>query len=221
MYTLRSLIIFLVMMIPVSVSAQNQPFSGFYAGARAQYTAGDESPNIGLLWRGFSVSRPLSFQGESNGIQIGFWRQLGQSPWRWGVEVNASRRGGVAHSVESMTIAGFPASVGLRTELRTSVALRLQAGYVVGDRTMLYGFASAAGQQVAIQASAAIGPLSYRSEASGWGPYRSVGLGVSHMFGRKTSAFVEVSQGRMAVTSGTTTIGIRRNNVTVGFNRFF
>ncbi len=231
---IRALILMLVVaLMPICASAENgQPFTGFYAGAHVSYGTGTQSLTGGLRFQDVRLeTNPFEYplRGAGAGIQFGYWHQFGDSPWRVGGQISATMRGPSGQYTRMGMLAGYPAELGMLTQLDRSVDVRAQFGRVVG-RFMPYGFVGVVAQHTTLQGYASVGADRWDGQVQGWGVVPIFGLGVAYELTSDWVLSAEASVTEHAYqrtydlgggVQGFANATIRNVRVTVAISRYF
>lgn len=163
------------------------PWAGAYAGGSLGYTTGgDDEVGLELFEDGVGTDRVtdltnLKLSGPTAGLHVGYrWQRdrLVFGP-ELGVEF-----GGVEDQ-RAISVQGVPADI--KSEVNNILSLRMKTGYLVNDRTMVFGTAGAVRGDFDYSLIGATGSVTESYNATGY----SLGLGVERKMSDRMSLTAE------------------------------
>jgi opacity protein-like surface antigen len=163
------------------------PFAGVYVSAAAGGTLLDSQ-----VEQTISVSKPSLVSGEfpsdndAEGLGGAGWVALGYSyqshnHFVLGLEATAGQANPEADYTHSLLVAGHPFSSEIKTQLKNDFALLFKPGYVIKERTQLYGFVGPRWGNMESHLSSNVTGAIAHDKVSGYELGVTAGLGIAHL----------------------------------------
>lgn len=192
--------------ISAMVEYEKPAFTGAYVGAELGYGRGSVKVEDFV---------DMSLNGASLGVHGGYWHAVSPN-WRIGAELAYKRHN--ADGSENL-FSGSDFDYNITSEKSSSLSARVQAGYVVNQATMVYGFAGYERAKGKIGENLTYsGETLFEDSVGGTVKGSFVGLGAERMLTNNLSLAGEISRhrlsgevGNIAIKARDTQVGLRLN----------